>query len=127
LRFFFVYIRKMIIFVENIFKMEKHTVEFYDWFDIQKEICKEMGIEEQYFRDYHKLVGGEYKDLWHIWLEYFQSDVTNDTIVHNDCDERMDYVIEYITEEGDEWAIPFVEAVYRVWDKFEIEYVRYTW
>jgi hypothetical protein len=92
--------------------MEKHTVEFYDWFDIQREICKEMGIEEQYFRDYHKLVGGEYKDLWYIWLEYFQSDVTNDTIVHNDCDE---------------WAIPFVEAVYRVWDKFEIEYVRYTW
>jgi hypothetical protein len=39
----------------------------------------------------------------------------------------MDYVIEYITEEGDEWSIPFVEAVYRVWDKFEIEYIRYTW
>ena len=107
--------------------MQKHTVEFYDWFDIQKEICKMMGIEEQYFRDYHKLVGGEYKDLWHIWLEYFQSDVTNDTIVRNDCDERMDIKIHWVTEEGDEWAIPFVEAVYRVWDKFEIEYIKYSW
>jgi hypothetical protein len=86
-----------------------------------------MGIEEKYFRDYHKLVGGEYKDLWHIWLEYFQSDVTNDTIVRNDCDERMDVKIEWVTEEGDEWAIPFVEAVYKVWDKFEIENVRYRW
>jgi hypothetical protein len=107
--------------------MTEHKLEFFDWFDIQKEICKEMGIEEKYFRDYHKLVGGEYKDLWHIWLEYFQSDVTNDTIVRNDCDERMDVKIEWVTEEGDEWAIPFVEAVYRVWDKFEIEYIRYTW
>ena len=52
--------------------MVKHTVEYFDWFDIQKEICKEMGIEEQYFRDYHKLIGGEYKDLWHEWLHYFQ-------------------------------------------------------
>ena len=107
--------------------MEKHTVEFYDWSDIQKEICKEMGIKEQYFRDYHKVVGGEYKDLWHIWLEYFDSEVTNDTIVRNDCDERMDVKIEWVTEESDEWAIPFVEAVYKVWDKFEIEYIRYTW
>ena len=107
--------------------MTEHKLEFFDWFDIQKEICKEMGIEEKYFRDYHKLVGGEYKDLWHIWLEYFQSDVTNDTIVCNDLGERMDIKIEWITEEGDEWAVPFVEAVYKVWDKFEIENVRYRW
>jgi len=107
--------------------MTEHKLDFFDWFDIQKEICKEMDIEEKYFRDYHKLVGGEYKDLWHIWLEYFQSDVTNDTIVRNDCDERMDVKIEWINEECDEWAIPFVEAVYKVWDKFEIENVRYRW
>ena len=36
--------------------MTEHKLEFFDWFDIQKEICKEMGIEDQYFRDYHKLV-----------------------------------------------------------------------
>lgn len=107
--------------------MNKHTVEYYEWFDIQKEICKEMGIEEEYFRDYHKVVGGEYKDCWHIWLEYFQPDITNDTIVHNNCDERMEYKIEWITDEGDEWSIPFVEAVYRVWDKFGIEYIKYSW
>jgi len=107
--------------------MEKHTVEYFDWFDIQKEICKEMGIEEKHFRDYHKLVGGEYKDCWHIWLEYFDSNVINDTIVRNDCDERMDIKIGWVTDEGDEWAIPFVEAVYRVWDKFGIEYIKYCW
>jgi hypothetical protein len=47
--------------------------------------------------------------------------------VHNNCDERMDIKIEWVTEEGDEWAIPFVEAVYRVWDKFEIENIKYCW
>ena len=107
--------------------MKKHNVEFFDWNEIQKEICEEMGIDEKYFRDYHKVVGGEYKDLWHIWLEYFQSDVTNDTIVRNDCDERIDIKIQWVTDEGDQWAIPFINAVYKVWDKFEIEYVRYTW
>ena len=107
--------------------MEKHTVEFFDWFDIQKEICKEMGIEEQYFRDYHKVVGGEYKDLWHIWLEYFESIPNNDTIVFNDLGEMMEYKVEMVTEEGDEWSIPFIESVYKVWDEFEIEYVRYRW
>jgi hypothetical protein len=39
----------------------------------------------------------------------------------------MDIKIHWVTEEGDEWSIPFVEAVYRVWDKFEIEYVKYCW
>ena len=107
--------------------MKELKLEFFDWFDIQKEICKEMGIEEQYFRDYHKLVGGEYKDLWHIWLEYFESEVMNGHIVYNNCDEMMESKIDWITEEGDEWAVPFVEAVYKVWDKFEIEHIRYRW
>lgn len=107
--------------------MKEHKLEFFDWFDIQKEICKEMGIEEQYFRDYHKLVGGEYKDLWHIWLEYFESEVMNGHIVYNNCDEMMESKIDWITKEGDEWAVPFVEAVYKVWDEFGIEYIRYRW
>lgn len=107
--------------------MKSQTVEYFEWFEIQKEICKEMGIEEQYFRDYHNLVGGEYKDLWHIWLEYFESIPNNDTIVFNDLGEMMEYKVEMVTEEGDEWSIPFIEAVYKVWDKFEIEYIKYSW
>ena len=75
--------------------MKAQTVEYFDWFDIEKEICKEMGIEEQYFRDYHKLVGGEYKDLWHFWLEYFDSVPNNDTIVFNDLGETMESKIDW--------------------------------
>lgn len=107
--------------------MEKHTVEYFDWFDIQKEVCKEMGIEEQYFRDYHKLVGGEYKDLWHFWLEYFDSVPNNDTIVFNDLGETMENKIEWVKIKGDDWGILFIEAVYKVWDRFEIEHIKYSW
>lgn len=107
--------------------MEAQTIEYFDWFDIEKEICKEMGIEEQYFRDYHKLVGGEYKDLWHFWLEYFDSVPNNDTIVFNDLGETMESKIDWVKIKGEGWGIPFIEAVYRVWDEFEIEYIKYSW
>ena len=109
--------------------MEKHTIEFFDWFDIQKEICKEMGIEEQYFRDYHKVVGGEYKDLWHEWLKYFQSDVINDTIVENNSIywENLQSKLSWVKDDGKDWLEPFVRAVYNVFDDNKIGYVRYTW
>jgi hypothetical protein len=107
--------------------MNKQTLEYFEWTDIRLEICKEMGIDEKYFRYYHNLIGGEYKDLWHIWLDYFQSDVYNDTIVANDCDERIEVKIEWLTEADKQWALPFVEAVYKVWERFGIEYIRYSW
>ena len=109
--------------------MEKHTVEFFDWFDIQSEICKEMGIEEQYFRDYHKVVGGEYKDLWHEWLHYFQTDVTNDIIVENDSTywENLQSKLSWVKNDGKDWLEPFVRAVYNVFDDNKITHVKYSW
>jgi hypothetical protein len=107
--------------------MNKQTLEYFEWNDIRLEICKEMGIDVKYFRYYNNLIGGEYKDLWHIWLDYFQSDVYNDTIVANDCDERIEVKIEWLIEEDKQWALPFVEAVYKVWERFGIEYIRYSW
>ncbi len=32
--------------------MKSKTIEVYDWFDIQAEICKEMNIDESQFRDF---------------------------------------------------------------------------
>ncbi len=107
--------------------MKKETIEFFDWFDIQKEICKEMGIDEQYFRDYHKIVGGEYKDLWHEWLEYFESNIHNGAIVSNDMGESLMSKISWVKEDGKVWLEPFVRAVYHVWDDNGIEYVKYCW
>ena len=109
--------------------MDKHTLEYYDWFDIQKEICKEMGIEEQYFRDYHKLIGGEYKDLWHEWMKYFQSNVSNDTIVENDSQywESQSSKIGWVKNDGKEWLEPFVRTIYKIFDDNKITHIQYTW
>lgn len=108
--------------------MEKKSIEYFNWKEIQNAICEEMGIELEYFRDYHKLVGGSYKDLWHEWLEYFDSEVRNYTITSCDLGETKESKLEWIVEEdGKEWLIPFVDAVYKVWDKYGIENIKYSW
>jgi hypothetical protein len=107
--------------------MKSEIIELFDWFDIQKEICDEMGIDEKYFRDYHKIVGGDYKDLWHEWMKYFFSEVKNDTIVRCEVDESIESKLGWIKENGKDWLEPFVLAVYSVWEKHEIKYIRYCW
>ena len=76
--------------------------------------------------NYHNLIGGEYKDLWHEWLTYFD-DAINDTIKANDLGEKIESKLEWIKNDGKDWLEPFVIAVYKVWDDNEIEYVKYSW
>lgn len=107
--------------------MVEKTIKYFDWFDIQKEICKEMGIDENQFRDYHQVIGGKYKDLWHEWLEYFDSEVKNDTITNCELGERIECKLEWVKEDSKEWLEPFVNAIYKIWDDYGIEYVKYCW
>lgn len=107
--------------------MKNKTIKFFDWSDIQTEICKEMGIDEENFRDYHKVIGGEYKDLWHAWLTYFESEITNGDIKHTVMGEITDCKIEWVKSDGKDWLEPFVLAAYKVWDDNNIEYVQYSW
>ena len=107
--------------------MNSKVIEVFDWFDIQTEICKEMGIEEESFRDYDKIVGGEYKDLWHEWMNYFQGEIRNRTIIQNDLGEIIENKIEWVTNDDKEWLQPFIEAVYKVWNDNNIKYVKYSW
>lgn len=86
-----------------------------------------MNIEEKYFRNYHKLIGGEFKDLWHEWLHYFDDNIFNGSINNMEMGDTLESKIEWIESEGKEWLKPYIEAVYRVWEKNEIEYVRYYW
>lgn len=106
--------------------MKSKTIIIFEWRDIQREICKEMNIDEKYFRDYHKLIGGEYKDLWHEWLRYFD-DVVNDTIKFNDLGECIESKIEWVKNDKKEWLLPFITAVYKIFDVNEIEYIKYSW
>ena len=74
---------------ENTIKVS--TLEYVDYNDIEEFICKELGIERKYFRDYHKatilengihkVIGGKYKDLWHVWTSLNYDNVSNGTYV----------------------------------------------
>lgn len=103
----------------------------YDWFELQKAICEVMGISELYFRDYHRVVGGKYKDLWHVALEtIIPHGMENDTIV------TMWPVEDQIEDDGfwlkdRVWARPFFEAYASLAKEIDPEHagflVRFSW
>ena len=105
--------------------MESKTIKYFEWSDIQSEICKEMNIDKKYFRDYHELIGGKYKNLWHEWMNYFDSELRNDTIIRVEMGEHIDCKIEWIKSDKKDWLEPFIIAVYKVWDDNDIKYVKY--
>lgn len=54
----------------------------YDWFEIQDDLCRIMEIPTNKFRDYHDVVGGDYKDFWHVCLDTIVPDtMSNGSIV----------------------------------------------
>ena len=65
-------------------------VTVYDWFEIQDELCRIMEIPADKFRDYHDVVGGDYKDFWHVCLETIVPDnMSNDVVITMyHCDEE---------------------------------------
>jgi len=100
----------------------------FDWDAIEIEICKKMNITESQFRDYHYVVGGDYKDLWHDWMEYFDYDVRNDScndlyISNDDLEDKINQV----TRDEKTYLIPFVKAVTEIFEENQIRTVRYSW
>lgn len=63
--------------MENTIKVS--TLKYVDFDDIKEFICKELGIGQGYFRDYHGIIGGAYKDLWHVWQGLVYDNVSNGT------------------------------------------------
>jgi hypothetical protein len=51
----------------------------------------------------------------------------NDHITSNDLGEHMESKLSWVKGDGKDWLEPFVTAVYKVWDDYEIENVRYRW
>ena len=113
--------------------MELKTLEYVEWKDLQKEICEVMGIRMEDFRNYHNVIGGKYKDLWHVWLWYIDHRLFNDSIIPTSMGDILDH--EWLKDEleshgfGD-WGIEFLEATQRVFDKHSDDYslnIRYYW
>lgn len=104
------------------------TVTVYNWFDIEVELCRRMGIEPDQFRDYHTVVGGDYRDLWHVALESVVPDnMTNGTIMTMyPLDD-----IEWCVEKAGDWTRPFFEAYNALLDELDPDFhgieVRFSW
>ena len=105
--------------------MESVTIKCFRWDEIRTKICEQMGIDVKDFRNYHRVIGGEYKDLWHEWLNYFDGECVIDVIKFNDLGETMESKISWVKEDGKDWLEPFIKAAYKVWEDNEIEYVAY--
>lgn len=59
----------------------KQTVEYIDFDDVEKFICDELGIPVEKFRDYHEVIGGDYKDWWHVWMTLNYDAIDNNSYV----------------------------------------------
>lgn len=86
------------------------TLKYYDWFEVQKFLSAAMGFEDKYFRDYHKIVGGDYKDFWHVWLDMVNGDVYNGCWSSVYLDNNKDWVEGAIEKNGD-WTLPLEKAL----------------
>lgn len=124
------------------FETEEY-VNFHGEGGFQEAICKEMGIEYNDFRRYHKVVGGEYKDLWHLYIwRVGHPHIINGGYTYFDWseiydDEMKEHLKEYwakdnpmkAKEEGSEWILDFFDAIERLFvklDKTEI-LIYYYW
>ena len=87
----------------------------YEWDEIEDMLCQEMQIDPKYFRDYHKLVGGEYKDFWHVVLEaLIPNHMANGTVVTM-------YSIPEDYEDEKPWKQVLFDAYIKVMQKIDPE------
>lgn len=104
--------------------MEFNEFKYVYWEELQREICSEMDIEYNEFRNYHEVVGGGYKDLWHVWLRIQDGMVKNNCIVptYFDLEEIAIYGgLDHVYDKYGTWITPFVEAVDRVFERHDGE------
>lgn len=86
--------------------MRKRTLEYFEWSDVERYICNKLNIDPAQFRDYHKVIGGEYKDLLCVWLSFNPYDISNDSYVTTwlDDDYEMENNFERIIREYGDWV-----------------------
>ena len=109
--------------------MQKQTFSYYEWRDIKKEICLEMGIKNEEFGNYK---GKSFRygavDLWSIYTLFFDRYSSHDglSFFHNVDPEKVTSDRNYDNEQLEDIK-PFFDAVIKVFNKFEIEkiYINY--
>lgn len=108
--------------------LEKQTLSYYDWNDIKQFLTEKMNIDISNFRNYHKVVGGEYKDFWHVWLDIVYQDVKNDSYKTYWFDMILDRK-DSIIEDSGEWVSILFDALTELQKEVNEEtiMIRYSW
>jgi hypothetical protein len=106
-----------------------NLVKVYNWFDIEKEICKRVGVENLYECENDT---GEYRNFWHKALDCFIPDsMKNDSTVTlcaiEDWEDNKDW---YLNQYG-AWTEQYFQAYYDIMMELDpniegIE-VRFSW
>ena len=106
--------------------MTPNTLEYYNWDQIEQFICESLGIESSQFCDYHKVIGGEYKDLWRVWKTINQDTINNDAYVTMYLDD-IDNLMEQIAKYG-EWVECLRPVLVKLRDEIgEYPTIYYSW
>lgn len=83
--------------------IKKQVLEYYDWDDIERFICNELNIVPAQFHDYHEVVGGDYKDLWHVWSTIHYDDIKNGMHTKLYLDD-IDFLMKRIIKKFGDWV-----------------------
>lgn len=106
--------------------IQNHALTYYEWDDIEAFICEELGIQQAEFRDYHTIIGGEYKDLWHVWITLNYDDVRNDSY----CCVWINVLdFDGAEKEYGEWVRVLLPILNKLFDQLGSDhiYVHYSW
>ena len=122
--------------------MKIKTAEYVDYEDIEKRICEIMGIDQEYFRDYHYVINSDkYLDLWHVWLWFVDNELDNghmsDYFLDNsNLIENSDFKQRFLNENKN-WKWKEIEPFFKAIDqvnkelrektKSDVLYILYEW
>lgn len=100
--------------------IEKKTIEYVDFIEVQKEIAKEMSIES--FRDWQ--VNDEIIDLYYKWKEYVEyrcEGIRKVTL----SEWEVEWTEQDMIRKDKLYLFPFIKAAYKVIQENNIKYIKY--
>lgn len=115
-------------------------VKVYNWFDIDAEICRRVGVKDLHGGNYNPETGehisitepGEYRNFWHNALDSFIPErMRNDTIVTlwgiEDWESSKD---NYLKKHG-KWTEPYFQAYFDIMNELDPNFegieVEFSW
>lgn len=110
--------------------MKPKAIKYYDWFkDIEPELVKNINkilakqnidpvkdLRGGYFKDgkWVKVLEGEHRDFWHVYLACFGENIRNDNYVltyfPDNYDEEWEYFYDLVKKEHGDWATVLLDA-----------------